>query len=55
MVPGLYVCLGITPPGQDPAKAAPNHGPNFYVDESALDDGTRTLAFLATDFLSLPR
>lgn len=52
VVPGLYVYLGITPPGQDPAKAAPNHSPNFFVDESALVVGTRTLAFLAADFLT---
>ncbi|MDB6030912.1 MAG: N-acyl-L-amino acid amidohydrolase [Verrucomicrobiales bacterium] len=35
-VPGLYVFLGITPRDQDPAKAAPNHSPQFFVDESAL-------------------
>lgn len=51
-VPGLYVYLGITPPGQDPAKAAPNHSPDFFVDESALVVGTRTLSFLAADFLT---
>ena len=34
--PGLFVFLGITPRGEDPKKAAPNHSPNFFVDESAL-------------------
>ena len=34
-VPGLYVFLGITPKDQDPAKAAPNHSPKFFVDECA--------------------
>jgi len=53
-VPGLYVFLGVTPTGQDPAKAAPNHNPNFYVDESALAVGVRTMATLAVDFLSSP-
>ena len=52
VVPGLYVYLGITPRGQDPAKAAPNHSPLFFVDESALVVGTRTEAFLAADFLT---
>jgi amidohydrolase len=52
VVPGLYVYLGITPRGQDPAKAAPNHSPLFFVDESALVVGTRTEAFLAVDFLT---
>jgi amidohydrolase len=51
-VPGLYVFLGVTPAGQDPAKAAPNHNPQFFVDESALVVGTRTMATLAVDFLS---
>jgi amidohydrolase len=52
VVPGLYVYLGITPRGQDPAKAAPNHSPLFFVDETALVVGTRTEAFLAADFLT---
>jgi amidohydrolase len=50
--PGLYVFLGVTPRDQDPAKAAPNHNPRFFVDESALVVGTRTMAFLAVNFLS---
>jgi amidohydrolase len=53
-VPGLYVFLGITPKGQDPAKAAPNHSPQFFVDEHALVVGVRTMATLAVDFLSSP-
>jgi amidohydrolase len=54
-IPGLYVYLGITPQGQDPAKAAPNHSPNFFVDETALVVGTWTLSFLAADFLTSAR
>ncbi|WP_442782105.1 amidohydrolase [Collimonas fungivorans] len=49
--PGLFVFLGITPRGQDMAKAAPNHNPGFFVDESALVVGVRTMASLATDYL----
>ena len=52
VVPGLYVYLGVTPLGKDPAKAAPNHSPDFFVDESALVVGTRTLSFLAAEFPS---
>jgi amidohydrolase len=52
--PGLYVFLGDTPKDQDPAKAAPNPNPNFYVDENALVVGVRTMATLAVDFLSSP-
>jgi amidohydrolase len=51
-VPGLFVFLGITPADQDPATAAPNHSPNFFVDEKALVVGTRTMATLAVNFLA---
>jgi amidohydrolase len=50
--PGLYVFLGVTPADQDPATAAPNHNPRFFVDESALVVGTRALATLAVNFLA---
>lgn len=50
--PSLYVFLGITPDGQDPATAAPNHNPGFFVDASALIVGTRAMAMMAVDFLS---
>jgi amidohydrolase len=50
-VPGLYVFLGVTPRDQDPAEAAPNHNPRFYVDEAALVVGVRTMASLALNFL----
>ena len=53
-VPGLYVFLGVTPKDQDPAKAAPNHNPKFFVDEHALVIGVRTMATLAVDFLTSP-
>ena len=53
--PGLYLFLGITPEGQDPATAAPNHNPQFFVDESALVVGTRTLATMVADFLTQKR
>jgi amidohydrolase len=50
-VPSLFVFLGVTPRDQDMSKAAPNHNPGFFVDESALVVGVRTLASLATDYL----
>ena len=52
--PGLFVFMGITPRDQDPARAAPNHNPAFFVDESALVTGTRTMASLAVNFLASP-
>lgn len=51
-VPGLYMFLGVTPDGQDPAKAAPNHNPGFFVDEAALEVGSRALSMMAVDFLA---
>ncbi|UEM03387.1 amidohydrolase [Skermanella rosea] len=52
--PGLFVFLGVTPDGQDPTKAAPNHSPNFFVDEAALVVGARTMASLAVNYLASP-
>ena len=54
-IPGVFFFLGITPPGTDPAKAAPNHSPRFYVDEAAFPVGVRALAHLAVDYLSAQR
>jgi len=50
-VPGLFLLLGITPPA-DVGKAGQNHSPKFFVDESALITGVRTLAHLAVDYLN---
>jgi amidohydrolase len=49
-VPGLFLFLGITPPEQV-GTAPANHSPHFFVDESALVTGVRTLAHLAADYL----
>jgi amidohydrolase len=54
VVPGLFVFLGVTPTGTDPKKAAPNHSPRFYADDTGLLLGVRTLAHLACDFLEAP-
>ncbi|HWU51550.1 MAG TPA: amidohydrolase [Tahibacter sp.] len=50
-VPGLYFFVGVVPPGQDLATAAPNHSPKFFMDEKALDVGTRAMLQAAVDFL----
>ena len=54
-IPGVFFFLGITPPGTDPSKAAPNHSPRFFVDEAAFPVGVRALAHLAVDYLSRGR
>ena len=48
-IPGMFFLLGITPLGTEPATAAPNHSPHFFVDESALVVGVRSLSHLALD------
>jgi amidohydrolase len=50
-VPGLFVFLGVTPRDQDYTKAAMNHSPLFFADESALPVGVKTMANLAIDYL----
>jgi amidohydrolase len=50
-VPGFFFFIGGTPKGTDPAKAAPNHSPRFYVDESGLLLGVRALTHLTVDYI----
>ena len=50
-VPGLYFFVGVTPKGKDPATAASNHSPEFYLDEGALDVGFRAMLQVALDYL----
>ena len=54
VVPGLFFFVGVTPAGQDPRSAAPNHSPLFRIDEAGLALGVRALAQLACDFLEAP-
>jgi len=48
-IPGFFYFLGITPRGTDRKQSAPNHSPRFFVDESALVLGVRSLAHLTLD------
>ena len=50
-VPGLFIFLGVTPKGVDPATAPANHSPLFIVDEAALPTGVTALASLTLDAL----
>ncbi|MEX1220747.1 MAG: amidohydrolase [Idiomarina sp.] len=49
-VPGMFVFLGATPPGENPAEAPSNHSPLFYVDEDALKTGTNLYINWALDY-----
>jgi len=48
--PTLFFWIGITPAGNDPTHAAPNHSPLWKVDESGLLPGLRSLLHLVADF-----
>jgi amidohydrolase len=50
LIPGFFFFLGITPE-QDMKRAAPNHSPRFYADETSLTLGVRAMAHLAVDYL----
>ncbi|WKT60113.1 M20 family metallopeptidase [Microbulbifer thermotolerans] len=54
-VPGFYYFLSVTPAGTDPATAASNHSPRFYVDETALKTGTEAITRLTLNYLSAAR
>ncbi len=51
-VPGFFYFIGITPRGGDRKQSAPNHSPRFFVDESALLLGVRSLAHLTLDYMA---
>jgi amidohydrolase len=51
-VPSLYFWIGITPPDRDPAQAAFNHSPLFYLDEAGMSTGVRALLALTTEYLA---
>lgn len=50
-VPGLFLFVGGMPKGQDPAKAAPHHTPDFYIDDSGMKTGVKLYVNLALDYL----
>lgn len=50
-VPGVFFFLGVTPPDQDPAEAAANHSPLFFVDDDALITGVRAMSQVAAEYL----
>ncbi|MFM8532066.1 MAG: amidohydrolase [Acidimicrobiia bacterium] len=49
--PGMFIFLGVTPRDQDYTKAAQNHSPLFFADESALPVGVKVMTNLALDYL----
>ena len=51
-IPGMFFLLGVTPRDADPATVAPIHSPDFFVDESALVVGVRSMSHLVLGCLS---
>jgi len=50
-VPSVYFWVGITPPSQDARTAPDNHSDYFFIDESGLSVGLRSLLRVALDYL----
>lgn len=50
-VPGLFFFLGGMPAGMNPEEAAPHHTPDFFIDDSGLTLGVRTLTNLTLDYM----
>ena len=51
-IPGLYFFVGGCPTGKNPKEAAPHHTPDFYVDDSGMALGIKTMTTLTLDYLS---
>ena len=50
-VPGLFFFLGGMPRGQSVIDAAPHHTPDFFIDDSGLSLGVKTLCNLTLDYM----
>ena len=50
-IPGMYYFIGGAKKGTDPQKAAPHHTPDFFVDDTAMITGLKSMSSLALDYL----
>ena len=50
-IPGLYIFVGGMKKGQDPATAPAHHTPDFYIDESGMKLGVKTLTNLTLNYM----
>ena len=51
--PGLFLFLGGMPKGTSIFDAAPHHTPDFFIDDSGLKLGVRTLCNLTLDYMKM--
>ena len=51
-VPSLFLFVGGMPKGMNPKEAAPHHTPDFFIDDSGLKLGVRTLCNLTVDYMA---
>ena len=50
-IPGFYYFVGGMPKDMDPANAAPHHTPDFYIEESGMKLGVKSLVGLTVDYM----
>ncbi|MFN5641441.1 MAG: M20/M25/M40 family metallo-hydrolase, partial [Sphingobacteriales bacterium] len=51
-VPGLFIFLGGAPKGSDVKNLPSHHTPDFFIDESGLTLGVKTLTNLTLDYMN---
>jgi metal-dependent amidase/aminoacylase/carboxypeptidase family protein len=51
-IPGLFLFIGGMPKGQDPKTAPAHHTADFFIDESSMRTGIKTLTSLTLDYMA---
>src|SRR5690606_24542025 len=50
LMPSLFIFIGATPQDQEMSKAAPNHNPQFIVDDATLKTGVESHIRFVMDY-----
>src|SRR5690606_24659815 len=50
-IPGLFLFVGGMAKGKSPEEVAPHHTPDFFIDESGLKLGVKTLTSLTLNYM----
>ncbi|MFC3879428.1 amidohydrolase [Algoriphagus namhaensis] len=53
--PGFFFFLGGMKPGGDPVTTPSHHTPDFFIDESGLIIGVKSLSYLVVDYLEMKK